>query len=163
MDENEDLYDSLTSNSAVLVPNDSALRDKDYENLGKHGQQYTEILDTYSKHLNKTLSLKRLMKKVFFWVAVGIMGFCILGIIAFVIVVAANAKNENFNIQDYIVPLFTSITSFLTVFIVIPKIIAKYLFNSNEDDVMKNVVSSIQDYDKFVRGDLRNKDISSNP
>lgn len=162
MGRNQDLYRSLISANAVQVSDDSELRNKDYESLGRHGQQYSKILESYSNHLNYTLSFKRTMKKVFFWVAIAIMALCIIGVIIFGTVVVFNANNEEFNIQDYLIPLFTALTSFLTVFIIIPKIIAKYLFNSNEDDVMKNVVSSIQDYDKYVRGDLRNKEDNLN-
>lgn len=80
---------------------------------------------------------------------------CVLFIICSVLFVIYEYKQDtDFNVQDYIIPVVTAISSFLTVFIIIPKIIAEYLFNSSEDAVMKDIVSIIQDYDKYVRDNL---------
>lgn len=64
------------------------------------------------------------------------------------------SQRENFDVKNYIVPFITAISSFLTVFIVIPKIIAKYLFDNSEEAVMQKMITSIQDYDRFIRSNL---------
>lgn len=44
--------------------------------------------------------------------------------------------------------LFPSFVSMIVAFIKIPEIIAKYLFNIQEDRYMNSVIKNIQDYDK---------------
>lgn len=147
----------LDSSSTVHIEHDDALKDlgiKDSDSLSRHSENYDDILKNYTNHVSETLKSKRNMKLAFFIVALSTMGLTVLSIAACVIIIAINAQNESFDVQDYIVPVVSALVSFLTTFIVIPKIIAEYLFNSNEDSVMKDIVSSIQDYDKFIRNDL---------
>lgn len=46
--------------------------------------------------------------------------------------------------------LVPSITSLIVAFVEIPKIIAQYLFNVQEDSFMDSVIKNIQDYDKAM-------------
>lgn len=125
--------------------------------MKRHSINYDEILSDYTTHVNKTLKSKRIMKIIFFVISVSIMVLSIIFLIWGGFFVASQSKSENFNIQDYLIPAISALTSFLTVFIIIPKIIAKYLFNSKEDSAMKDVIESIQNYDKNVRKELIKK------
>lgn len=51
-------------------------------------------------------------------------------------------------------PLVTAMTSMISTYIAIPKIIAKYLFNKDEEANMTSVVGKIQEYDTNVRGTI---------
>lgn len=150
----EDLLNRLSSDNKV--ENDSGLnrdlREKDIDSLGNHINDYDNILRNYSNHVDKTLYHKRIMKICFFTMSILIVIACTVITIICIICLLCNIGDTNFNIIDYIIPTITSITSFLTVFIIIPKIIAKYLFNSKEDESMKEIISSIQEYDKYIRG-----------
>lgn len=156
------LLNSLSS--SIRVSNDDELLDaRDKKSLKSHSYNYDNILSEYSSHVSKTLKTKRFMKLFFFWLSILVMIFCIVFIVGSVIVIFSESKNNsNFSIEDYIIPSFTALSSFLTIFIVIPKIIAEYLFNSNEDSVMKDIVSSIQEYDKYIRKDLHNTETNEN-
>ena len=43
----------------------------------------------------------------------------------------------------------------ITVFIVLPKIMTKYLFDTEEEKNIYSIVKQIQDYDKIIREDLK--------
>ena len=150
----EDLINRLSSNNKIendFELNHSLLQE-DIESLGKHIIDYDNILRNYSNHVDKTLQHKRIMKIWFFVMSLLIVFACTAITIICIICLIHNIGDTDFNIIDYIVPTITSITSFLTVFIIIPKIIAKYLFNSKEDESMKEIIASIQEYDKYIRG-----------
>lgn len=158
----ESSHDELTSilnrATSVRLKNDNQLLDgRDRTSLKMHSYNYDNILNSYTIHVSKTLNTKRIMKNVFFWLSFTIMTLFSLAVVACPIIFLIKSKTVEVNILDYIAPAITELTSFLTVFIVIPKIITKYLFNSNEDNVMKDIVSSIQKYDKYVRNNLQNK------
>lgn len=144
-----------SSEDTKNIKSDDDLDRHDEISLFKHNESYDSILNDYTKHVSKTLQAKRWMKKVFYWIAVIIMIISFLYIIICSIIIITNlSSNLSFNLQDYLAPLISAVVSFLTVFIIIPKIIAEYLFNSGEDSSMQNIIASIQEYDKFVRGDL---------
>lgn len=153
----QDLLTNYLRLGGIRVKSDDDLKKRDIDSLKKHTDDYDTILNSYSDHVSKTLKSKRIMKCVFFWLSFSIMSLFSLLIIACPILFLIKPTTGNARLLDYIVPAITALTSFLTVFIVIPKIIAKYLFNSNEDTVMKDVVSSIQKFDKYVRNGLRGK------
>ena len=137
---------------------DDDLEDLALKSLGKHTQDYDTILRNYSTHVEKTLQHKRIMKVIFFGLSVFTMLSCVALIVVCIGILLFNIPKENFDVIDYIAPTITAITSFLTVYVIIPKIIAKYLFNSKEETAMKDIITSIQNYDKFLRDSLHQKD-----
>lgn len=47
--------------------------------------------------------------------------------------------------------LLTALTTLLGTFMVIPKMITKYLFNEKEEKHLADMISKIQDYDRDIR------------
>lgn len=47
-----------------------------------------------------------------------------------------------------------ALVSFLTIFFVIPKVITEYLFNSEEEKYMSEIIKNIQNYDKANNPDV---------
>lgn len=150
-----DLLNTLMPDNQI--DNDSDLRKVDMDSLSKHIKDYDDILRNYAKYVDETLSQKRKMKNMFFIVSILTMIFCVIIVAICVKCLLDNFYNPEINALNYIVPTLTAIASFLTVYIIIPKIIAKYLFNSKEDKAMKDIISSIQEYDKYIRDSLHNK------
>ena len=126
-------------------------------NITNHNDKFTKLLESYTDFVSTTLNKKIKMKSCFFWLSYIVLIVVVLITIASLFVVIISAGRDNFEIQDYILPIVTAIVTFLTSFIVIPKIIAEYLFNSNEESVMKDIVNSIQEYDKNIKNDIGNK------
>lgn len=133
------------------------LQRSDYSNIAVHNDEFTELLKSYTSFVDETLKNKVEMKKRFFWLSFFTLIAVSTIMVGSIISVFWSSWQENFSIEDYILPVLTSLCSFLAAFIIIPKIIAKYLFNSKEEKVMKDIVNSIQQYDKDVRDDLNNK------
>ena len=51
--------------------------------------------------------------------------------------------------------IISSMAAMMTVFIVLPKIMSKYLFDVEEEKNIYNIVKQIQDYDQVIRENLR--------
>lgn len=153
MDLRQSLVNALVDSFRVK-DDEELLEARDQNSLKEHSKNYDSILLYYTSYVEKTLRSKRTMKKAFFWLSFGVMIICVLSVIALIIFTLFSSQKTDFDAANYIVPCSTAIASFLTVFIIIPKIIAEYLFNNNEESVMQNIVASIQEYDKYVRTNL---------
>lgn len=141
---------------------DELLEAIDRKSLKEHSKNYSSILSNYTTYIEVTLRTKRKMKLFFFWLAFSVMVTSVISLIALTVFTLISSQKEDFNASNYIIPCATAITSFLTVFIVIPKIIAKYLFNNNEENIMQKIVESIQEYDKYIRIHLRDEPKNDN-
>lgn len=142
-----------TANTRRLA-NDEDLTNTDRGSMTKHSGEYDKLLSAYTSHIEKTLTSKRRMKFWFYLISIIVLIVSTLTLIICVIYTIDGINNSNLGLLDYIPSCATALLSFLTVYIVIPKIIAKYLFNSHEEDVMKDIVTSIQEYDKQIRKKL---------
>ncbi|MGN1480734.1 hypothetical protein [Porcipelethomonas sp.] len=137
------------------VKNDKELHKTDEESMANHSHEYDRLLTAYTSFVEKTLKAKRKMKKTFFTFSMIVMIASSLFVAVSVILTFVGYFWLDINFKDCLLACATSATSFLTVFIVIPKIIAKYLFNSGEETIMKDIVSGIQEYDKTIREKLK--------
>lgn len=110
-----------------------------------HDNAYTAILAAYADNLRKTMQSKRTFKRWFFWTSC----FLLVGVfLLLVCVIWLAAKKPAADILEWCSAVLPALGSFLTVFIVIPKIIAEYLFNLEEEKYMSEIIKNIQDYDK---------------
>ena len=143
----------LLENTTITtkITDDEQLQKSDFESLKNHSNEYDSILKNYSKHVEKTLKEKTTMKKCFFWLSFIIMSLSVISILICSSYMLYHIHSGKIDIGNYILPAISSLISFLTVFIIIPKIIAKYLFNSKEDSAMRGIIADIQKYDKYIR------------
>lgn len=131
------------------------LRENDRKSLSDRNDQYGNILSQYVDHIAKSLKSKRYMKVWFFVISLVIMLAFVLFLIIFCSVIFVSFKDDaSFSIKYYLLSIIPVITSFLAVFIIIPKIITKYLFDSKEDYAIRDVISDIQKYDRKIRKNL---------
>ena len=124
------------------------------KSMQEHGDKYTELLDTYISNVKESLEMKREHKGIFFCVTISalIASMALFFIISIIIVIVPGGTNV-----DYIIAIAPSFVSLLSMFIIIPKTIAKYLFNIKEDNNMTKVVKSIQKYDAEVDSHYKKK------
>lgn len=125
----------------------------------QHSTIYTEILDIYVKSIQFNIHIKFFFK-LFFFIAT----MAILGIILYYFCKVVNYTLANFsdilmlkeNMLDVLTMslsvVFPSVCSLIVALIKIPEIIAKYLFDTDEDKYMDSVIKNIQDYDKDMYG-----------
>lgn len=146
---NDALIEKAKQAKKQIKQKEAISNDKEFnkwEHIDKHEALYTDILKTYTDNINKTLLAKHEYKQCFFWVSI------IILITTFILLAGVLGSISSGTIHtDFLgyIPLIASTTiTFLTIFIVIPKIITKYLFNSEEEKYMYQIIKSIQDYDK---------------
>ncbi|GFH96393.1 hypothetical protein IMSAGC003_02949 [Lachnospiraceae bacterium] len=141
--------------SSQRVQTDEGLLYKsDTSSLSKHNTQYTTLLKAYVKDFKKNSKNKRknkedlfkIAKKLLIWTPI-VSGFFILltlGCLVFNLI----------SVVETLPILFTSLTSLLGTFMVVPQMITKYLFNKKEEENLAAIISKIQKYDRDIRGDL---------
>lgn len=158
------IFSSFFSNGVRIGPiEDSTLID--YNEVLKHHERYTRLLSTYVNNTRINLYAKNLIKVTFFIIT---MWIWITLIILFKssfheVLKIINSQNVN---EDYIkstidllAALVPSLISLITSFIVIPKIIAKYLFNMKEEKSMIEIIKSLQTYDNELYKYTYNKEL----
>lgn len=111
----------------------------------KHETSYTAILDAYADNIKETLKIKRSYKTWVFWLTfILLAGVSLFPILLLVIAIFWKPAN----LAEWCTVVLPVLISFLTVFIVIPEVITKYLFNSEEEKYMSEIIKNIQNYDK---------------
>ena len=107
-------------------------------NITNHNNKFTKLLESYTTFVSTTLDKKIKMKSYFFWLSFIVLIVVVLITIISLAIVIFSASKDNFEIQNYILPIVTAIATFLT-----SLIIAEYLFNSNVESVMKDIKNDI--------------------
>lgn len=137
MENNEDLFSfDNDSDYANSIPDERALvLDKREQGILEREEFYSSIVQNYSNNLEKSLEFKNKGKSCFFIFSCTVL---FLSMVTYCITLIRN--------YDALAIISASI-SFITALIDIPIIIAKYLFNTDEEKYMSEIISSIQTYD----------------
>lgn len=114
--------------------------------MNKHSRYYGNILKSYSENVEPTLKMKRRFKWIFFVFAILSLAFT-LGLFAYITTTIFDYVSEGKNNLSIIATLLSSLVSIVTIYNVIPEIIAKYLFNIEEDENMTKFIEKMQSYD----------------
>lgn len=130
----------------------------DGDNKKSTHDQYTEayvgILNAYKEQLSKSVSNKNDLKQKFFDSIKMIMYIMVitfgLVVVLSLIVMAIMAACDSSSIQILTGAIVSIVSSFVTMVLGIyklPQIIADYLFNKEEDQLMKEIIANIQKYE----------------
>lgn len=129
---------------------DRDLQSSDTKNMIRHGQLYTDLLDVYVDDIRQTLENKRKLKEQFYGVCESILTFtCAIFFVVIILMLTGVVPVSHVSV------LIGTFVSFLTVFIVVPHTIAKYLFNTDEEKYMTDIIKSIQVHDAKIRKGMR--------
>ena len=129
---------------------DRDLQSSDTKNMIRHGELYTDLLDVYVDDIRQTLENKRKLKEQFYDVCESILTFtCAIFFIVIALMLTGVVPVSRVSV------LIGTFVSFLTVFIVVPHTIAKYLFNTDEEKYMTDIIKSIQVHDAEIRKGMR--------
>lgn len=165
----EQIYQSNEVQDVDRIDNDSQhsideiLSRNDAHSMRNHNKHYNNILKQYSKNLKASLDLKNKFKSDFYYKCINI----VIGLIfahVFIILSVIGFYRFNIYIPENVSTAITvsAIGSLISSFIALPIIIAKYLFNPNEErDIMK-VIKNIQNHDKAIRNRLFKKKQKNN-
>ena len=146
---NDFLNGILSTEQAVPVTSDNNLVELDTGYLSHHNEDYSALLDIYVANAKESLNDKRKYKKIFYYSSLIVLA----GIIITLLISSIIAFTSKSSLQT-IVTLITAATSFMTAFIVIPKIIAEYLFNTSDETNFTDIIKNMQEYDKSVRAHI---------
>lgn len=118
------------------------------QSMLEHSEKYTNILDAFITNTTNTFEQKLKFKQHFFYFSLTSLGFVTLmffGLSFYAITIKTDTVSVG-----VLSSLGTTFVSLLSMYIIIPKIIAKYLFNRKEDKNMTTIIKSIQNYDERV-------------
>ena len=118
------------------IATDTMLAGNDNRHLIRHNENYTKLLTCYVENISRTLLAKFYFKIIFFGVVMLCSLICALGSNSLEIAVTA------------VVGAFVSVISAT---IVLPSIIAKYLFNLDEEKDAVEIIKGMQEFDKTIR------------
>lgn len=146
------------SNHATPVDSDDSFNRIDLERFDKWSVgklmerdiSYTNILSQYEMYVGGVLSNNLTRQDHFYELSMLILFF---SPIQFFICVAYCLQHQME--VTAIAALLASAAEILGVIIIIPKIIAEYLFNTGETTSIKDIVSAIQNYDVEIRQEIR--------
>lgn len=125
--------DIISSKEFIQEETDSYLRiDKEFENF------LCNFVENQSRKERQKLALK----EQFFWLIM--IGFFTLMILPFIIIISSNSFSDT----TMIVALLSVLVELIVAIIVLPKIIAEYLFNKEEDKNMMEIIKSMQEYNE---------------
>lgn len=149
----EELFSQLARNTYSNISSDEELQNDDRRRMKERNKKYSEVLETYIANTKRVLWIKLIFRIIFLIVSIG----ALVGtFVVFCIVLwwAANGKIEAGNLE-ITVSIISSMVSMMTVFIILPKIMTKYLFDVEEEKNMHNIVRQIQGYDQAIRESLK--------
>lgn len=107
---------------------------------------YTKILEAYNDYTCYTLRKNKRRQSVFFGVSLSIIFF---SVILLGICIAVSYFSKNF------IPLIASTVETVGTLIIFPRIVAEYLFSTNETTSVNSIVEAIQKYDISIRSGIR--------
>lgn len=113
--------------------------------IAQRDEDYTELLENHIKFTRRRGRCKEIHKWIFFWLIVG------AGIVGIVYVIRIFNKilsaNEISVIIEAIPVIITALVTFVSTILAIPLTIAKFLFNTKEDDNITTLIQHTQDHD----------------
>lgn len=133
---------------------DDATADKvDRLEIKKRNESYTRILERYYLYIDNMLDFKEEKRSAMFWGAIGILLIPILifGIVLIIIVSKDLSQIEN------LVAFITAIGTTISAIYIVPTKIIEYLFSNEETQRIIEIIKNIQEYDKNVRDDIRER------
>lgn len=135
------------------IKSDDDLSKDDCDRMKERNGKYSEILSVYTKNVKRVLWIKLIFRVIFLLVSVG----ALVGTFVLFCVILRWIACEKIDIgyMEAIVSIVSSMVSMITVFIVLPKIMTKYLFDIEEEKNIYNMVKQIQDYDQMIRKNMK--------
>ena len=121
----------------------------DSEGLKKRSDYYSDLYKAYVEYYENKCNQNLKLKNKFFRNFMAFLAWIIVIIPAFVIVIIVTKKGVGS--AEVICAVSGSAATIVTSIIVIPKIIAKYLFSTKEDKVISDLLKDIQTHDIETR------------
>ena len=142
------------SKAQQVFSEEALLHRSDTSSLSQHNIQYTVLLKAYVKDFERNSENKRKNKEDLFQIAKMLLKWIPILNIIFIFLTLACLAWDRVDILEALPGLLTSMASLLGTFMVVPKMITKYLFNKKEEEHLAKIISKIQKYDRNIREGL---------
>ncbi len=121
----------------------------------EHAKKYTDFLEEYKNYTKNSNILKDKYKRIFFWIIIVVLCMLVLlffasvciGFIGIVVIVILEKESVEV-IAGIITTVASSFSAVIVALFKLPKIIAEYLFNKEEESSMVKIIEQIQQYDR---------------
>lgn len=149
---------SEDDNIRVEISDDSSLSDDDSlsHDITIRSKTYSDIIESYRDYLKESLTLKNKFKSQIAWL-VTIVLYVIVGVTIILSIIGMFYYNKS-----VIVGLLSSVISFITAFIALPKIITSYAFNKEEEENISKMVEILLPHDVTMKNFIKNKSDDEN-
>ena len=145
------------SNKKEQIESDEALKQDDLNSIQYRNKTYNKFLESFSNDFSVRAKNQIKMKKIFFYLIMGALYFLI-----FIVGISLrNISLKEINVYE-MATIISSLAGVITAFIVIPKIIAKNLFPTYENDKSTEIFSNMIKYDHELRKFYRKQYIEMN-
>jgi Fe2+ transport system protein B len=142
-----------TSNIQV-VNSDDALRKSDASSLSEHNEQYTLLLKAYVEDFKENSINKKTNKQDLYKIAKNLLLWIPIITLILVFIILILIASNKIEMIEALPELISAMATLLGTFMVVPKIITKYLFNKEEEKYLAKIIGKIQEYDSNIRGGL---------
>lgn len=153
--DNNDNINDLQNNNSFLENYqnlDYTYKESQNNQIIKREKLFNTFLESYTKEYKYKSEQKRKLKYIFFIVILVILGIIVISSIILLIVLL----NLKLNLSNIIITLVSTSAEIITSLLILPKIIAEYLFDKEEEQHLNEIISKMQDYN------LNSKNIKSN-
>jgi len=139
--------DILQGSSPVEIERTGELYENEARELANRGSLYTALLEAYVTDFDIRHAGNLGYKKAFFIVVMSLFGLTVLSACAALVILAVQKADSTAGIVMAVSSMATIISSF----IIIPRIIAEYLFPLDEDKRVTDMVGMMQQNDSVTR------------
>ena len=133
------------------VSSDEELHQSDNSNLHQHNAQFTALLEAYVKAFEKNSTKKIENKQEVFKIAKFLLLSIPISTIFLLFITLFLLISDKVDVLEILPGLTAALISLIGTFVVIPKMIIKYLFNKKEEKYLAEIIGKIQEYDKNIR------------
>lgn len=140
--DNAEQAEIYQSNEAEEISQSNDFINREKDSYIKIDQEFNRFLHNFVDIEEKKEKQKLNLKDQFFWFIM--LGFLALMLTPLIIVIVG----RNMSSTSMIVSLITALIELVSAIIVLPKIIAEYLFNKEEDANMIQIIKNMQEYNE---------------
>lgn len=140
-------FEDVANDKEIYDDADKILKSDDVKQLKERGKKYSRLLELYLKYYNKKITQNTALKCCFFWIFVSF--FVIIGLTPILIIILASLNL--LSNTAIIASVIGAAGSIITSIIVIPRIIASYLFSVDEDKAITRLITNMQKEDSATR------------
>lgn len=134
--------------------NDGSQGNKKLDTHEEYTQAYINVLNTYNTQIENTMKSRNQLKRSFFYlirlIMLGLIFLffitIVISFLLFYLMVLRDYKSATV-VTGAVTALISTFSTMLLSIFKLPRLIAKYLFNKNEDRSMSEIIKNIQQYE----------------